>query len=62
MAATSKTTHTACYLGIVPKVFVRAGNPDSACYYRYCWNVGIQSQSDCRSQVYKPLHSIQKAH
>ena len=35
--------HTHCYLGMVPKAFVKAGNPDSACYYRYCWNVGIYS-------------------
>ena len=35
MAGTSKATHTACCLGMVQKAFVRAGNTDSACYYRY---------------------------
>ena len=57
MATTSKVTHTAASEWCQQR-FV---NKNLAVPTRYCWNVGIKSQSDCRGAKYTSLYMLYKS-
>ena len=57
MATTSKVTHTAASEWCQQR-FV---NKNLAVPTRYCWNVGIKSQSDCRGAKYTNVYMLDKS-
>ena len=57
MATTSKVTHTAASEWCQQR-FV---NKNLAVPARYCWNVGIKSQSDCRGGEYTNVYMLDKS-